>query len=199
MVCAFFQSNRTWRDYIRWLFFFAFYAIFSNLPFLAASHFLPLVRNGWFCLDYACLGLLALFLPRILSAVLLFSIITADIVSAVSLTYYLTPANCLDNFGLLREMPVDRLLMAIGITLLMLLVSAAVVFLPIGRIREKCRWHAALSLLGFIVLLLVLDSTTLYRQTGRFPASFQASQSDDILNTTQIGHFRKDQLCRFAL
>jgi uncharacterized membrane protein len=52
-----------------------FYAIFANVPFWTASPWLGLLRNGLFCLEYAAVGLLALFVPRIVAAGLLFVLV----------------------------------------------------------------------------------------------------------------------------
>src|ERR1035437_8716410 len=99
------SENQQHSDHARWLLFVLFYAVLANLPFWAASHWLDLLPLGWISIEYAAVGLIALFAPRILAVPLLALAIAADIVSGVSKTYFLTPTECLANMGSVHEFP----------------------------------------------------------------------------------------------
>ena len=67
-------------DFSHLLFFLFFYSILANIPFWTASDAFGLVHHGLFCLEYAAVGLLALFVPRILAAGLLLLLMATDLV-----------------------------------------------------------------------------------------------------------------------
>ena len=96
-------------NHVRWVLFALYYAILSNIPFGAASRWLGLLPVGWFCAEYAQVGLLALFIPGWLAAALLFVTMAGDLIAAVGKTYYLGPFDCLSNTALLLQLPMHRL------------------------------------------------------------------------------------------
>jgi phosphoglycerol transferase MdoB-like AlkP superfamily enzyme len=166
-------------NHAHWLLFVAFYAVFANIPFWAASHWLGLLPIGWFCLEYAVVGVLALFVPRILSAVLLLVIIMADLTSAVSKTYYISPTECLAQVGSIWELPGSRLLgVAIAAVLILLVISIAAL-LPVAAIRGTYRVFAAACLATFVILVLSADGLATIRETGSIPNPFQMARPAD--------------------
>jgi phosphoglycerol transferase MdoB-like AlkP superfamily enzyme len=166
-------------DHARWLLFVVFYAIVANLPFWTASPFLGLMRNGLFCLEYVGVGLLALFLPRIVAGVLLLLAITADLIGGVSQTFYISPAECLRSSSFLYLLSGTRLLMVAGVAILSLLVAAFAAFFPIEKIRDTHRLFAAMCLVAFAVVSLTADCVTMYLGTGRLPNPFRLSIPTD--------------------
>lgn len=161
-----------------WFLFVAFYAIFANIPFWAASHWLRLLPLGWFCVEYAGVGLLALFVPRIVAAALLFWVIAADLTSAVSKTYYLPPTDCLANVYSLHELPGTRLLAVTVVAVIILLTTSIAAFFPITTIRRTCRLRAAMCLGAFIVLAVSIDCISIIRETGQIPNPFRTRPVD---------------------
>src|ERR1039458_450053 len=73
-------------EHIPWLSVVAFYAVLANIPYWIVSSEFSFSRLGWFCIQYAVVGLLALVVPRFLAAALLFFVISADLVCGVCLS-----------------------------------------------------------------------------------------------------------------
>jgi hypothetical protein len=155
-------------DQVPWILFVAFYAGFANLPYWIASRFLGLMPLGWFCIEYACIGLLALFLPRMVTAPLLLMAIAADLISGVSKTYYLAPTECLQNFASLHELPISRLLSVIAVGLLIFSLAGAVALFPAAKMRGVFRLRAALCLIAFVCAALTMDYVSACRDLGHF-------------------------------
>jgi Sulfatase len=161
------------------LFFVFFYAILTNIPFWAASHWLDLLPLGWLCLEYAGVGLLALFLPQTLAAALLLLVIAADLISGVSKTYYLSPTECLSNFTSLHQLPASRLIVMVAVAFLILCVAAIAAYLPVGNIRTDHRGRTAAGLIVFMAVALSVDCGAIVRETGRLPNPFQMARPGD--------------------
>jgi hypothetical protein len=186
----------SWKQFVpeHWLLFVAFYAIVTNVPFWAASIWLGILPIGWFCLEYAGIGLLALFIPRIFAAILLLLFITADLTSAVSKTYYLTPTECLTNVGSLYEFPGSRLLAFGVVAVLILLVTSIVAFFPMAPIRKNSRMRAALCLVAFVVFALSADLISSVRETGQIPNPFGMARPSDA---NKFSDFRNLWMSRY--
>jgi hypothetical protein len=176
------------RDRIRWVGFVLFYAIVANVPFWIAGHWFALLPLGWFCVEYAGVGLLALFVPPALSAALLLLAIAADLISAVSKTYYLPPSECLMNLGALAELPGARLGEAVGLIAVTLLILAVALFFPVKKIRGAYRSYAALCLIGFAVVSVSADCVSVVRETGRVPNPFGGMRPGDANKFSDYGN-----------
>jgi phosphoglycerol transferase MdoB-like AlkP superfamily enzyme len=187
-IIARLSGSWSFSDIAYCLFFVTFYAIFANVPFWAASHWLGIVLLGWFCLEYAVIGLLALFVPRILAVSLLLLVISADMLCGVSKTYYLAPTECLANIGALHGLPATRLLAVAAVGVLILLVSSIAAFFPVAAIRGAYRSYAAASLLAFVVLAVSVDCTVLVRKTGQAPNLLQPAFRDDGLSSHYMNY-----------
>src|SRR5271167_4471752 len=61
-----------------WIVFAALYALGANIPYWVASRTLDLLPLGWFCLESLGVGLIALFVPRLMASALLWLLIAAD-------------------------------------------------------------------------------------------------------------------------
>jgi len=176
------------RDRIRWLGFVIFYAILANVPFWIAGHWFGLLPLGWFCVEYAGIGLLALFVPPVLAGGLLLLAIAADLISAVSKTYYLPPSECLMNLGALAELPGTRLGAAAALTAITLLIAAAAMFFPVAKIRGAYRFYAALCLAGFAVASVSADCVAVVRETGHVPNPFGGMRPVDANKFSNYGN-----------
>ena len=181
-------SDAQGRNHIRWLFFVVFYAIVANVPFWIASRWFGLLPLGWFCLEYAGIGLLALCIPRMLAAGLLLLAIAADLLSAVSKTYYLAPTECLDNLGALQELSGARLAALGGLIAILLLSSGIAMTLRAGKIRGMSRCYAVLGLVSFIALGVSADCGTVVRETGHMPGLFHSMRPSDTARYNDYGN-----------
>jgi hypothetical protein len=182
-------------DQERWLLFVVFYSILANLPFWAACPAIGLLRNGWFCLEYAAVGLLALFLPGILASALLLLVIAADMICAISRTYYLSPAECLRNFNALRSLSGVRLLTVAEVLILTALVTIIAATLPAKKIRGTFRVRAAACLISFLAILVFADYATIIRATGQMPNPFRLVVPGD---SVRLGYLERPRLSRPA-
>src|SRR5271163_2128036 len=173
------SEKEKYSDHARWLFFVAFYAILANIPYWTASRFLGLLPLGWFCVEYAGVGLLALFLPRIIAAALLLLLIAADLTAGVSKTYFLSPTECVANVGSLLELPHTRILGVAVVVLLTLLAAAIAACFPMKAIRGDCRRWAAACLVAFAVTAVSADYLAIVRETGHLPNPLRFQRPSD--------------------
>jgi Sulfatase len=149
-----------------WLPFVVFYAVLANIPFWVACPWLGIFRNAWFCLEYVAIGLLALFVPRLVTACLLLLVTFLDLLDGVCQTYFMVPSQCLANLSAVRQFSFTRLLAGAIVSLLILLFAAATAFLPTETIKRNYRWRTAACLIGFAALSLSVDGRTVFRRTG---------------------------------
>jgi len=155
---------------LHWIFFVVFFAVLANLPFWIAGHVFGLQPQlGWFCVEFSALGVLALLVPPILTAILLFTLIVADIVCGVCVTYSIPFSVCLENSIVLRAFTGFRLFAACALLLLALLIAALGAYLPGAAIRGKDRRRAAAWLIGFALLSVAADLVNVSRATGHLP------------------------------
>jgi hypothetical protein len=181
-------------NHARWLHFVVFYVVLANLPFWVTSRWLGLQCNGLFCLDYAAVGLLALFVPQIAATALLLLVIAADLICGVSDTYYLSFAECLTNITSLRGLSAPRLLAVVGIVVLTLLVSAVAASDLVSPIRAN-RSRAAGCVIAFAAVCLVSDCITVVRRTGRIPNPLRSGPPlDDGIKLTYFTELRLSRI-----
>jgi phosphoglycerol transferase MdoB-like AlkP superfamily enzyme len=183
-------------DNRRWLSFVAFYAILANLPFWVACPLIGMLRNGLFCLDFAAAGVLALFVPRIFASAVLFLIIVADLICAISRTYYLPPAECLRNFGALRELSAVRLVILGTVLLIILFLAIISATLPVEKIRGVYRLRAAACLMLFVVVLASADYAMVIWDTGHAPNPLRLVVSSD---SVRLSYLQRPRLSRPSL
>ncbi len=88
-------------------------------------------------------------MPRIVAATLLLLVIAADLIGAVSKTYYLSPTECLTNIFSLHQLPATRLLAGAAVLVLLLLITAIAASASFATIIGKPRWRAAGCLVAF--------------------------------------------------
>ncbi len=187
-----------WQNRSRWCLFVLFYGVLSNVPFWLAARFLRIERNGWFCLDYLCIGMLALFVPRIIAATLMFGTIVADTLCAICESYFLSASDCLRSISSLRELPEGRLKYVIAAVLLAIIISAVAALLPKPVLRRGHRVYAAGCMIGLGAVLLFADCARVYHETGALPTALGFRLSPDARNASYF-RFNQSRICRLSL
>jgi len=177
----------------RWILFVAFFAILANIPFWVASRTVGLVCTGYVCLEYAAVGLLALFIPRFVSAILLFLAIGVDLLSSASQSYYLSPFECLSNLGSVHELSTSRLHTLETVVVLALIATAIAALFPSRKIRGKFRKRAAIAFVALPFAFLLFDGASVILKTGRVPNPFKPMTPMDAAS---IGYFKNPRLSR---
>ena len=171
-----------WQDANRghWIVFAVFYAVFANIPFWVACRTLDLLPLGWFCLEYAGVGLVALFVPRVLAATLLLLVIAADLIGAVSKTYYLSPTDCLTNIFSLHQLPATRLFAGAAVLVLLFLITAIAASASFATIIGKPRWRAAGCLIAFAAAAVSFDYAGMVHEAGHMSNPFRGARPTDV-------------------
>lgn len=177
------ELRRSWAkkasEHVPWLSVVAFYAVLANIAYWIVSREFSFSRLGWFCIQYAVVGLLALIVPRLLAAALLFFVISADLVCGVCMSYYLPIGQCLANVSVAHALSGRRLLCAIAAVLLALLTVLTAALLPARALQAKQRLMAALCLLVFATTILAVDCLSIRLATGHMPVLLGARAADD--------------------
>jgi Sulfatase len=177
-----------------WLVFVGFYAILTNLPFWAVSHYLRVEQTGWFCLEYACVGLLALALPQSISTALLLFIVVADVLCAVSQSYYISPLDCLkSSVSFLRGVPEYRLLQVCAIVVLVLIITAVAREVSARVPDGTWRFKAASTLCLFMFIVISADSVRIRHETGLWPNPFKLEAPADAV---KVSYYENPRLSR---
>jgi hypothetical protein len=136
------------------------FVVLGNLPLWVDGRFFQkLLISGWFNVDFIAVGILALFVPRAVSAVLFLMAIAVDFLSAICKTYYVTPREILSNAPEVVDMPSRRIALLGSILLLSLAIAGATFFLP----RLRRRLTAATLLIVFAVGCVATDVWQEYR------------------------------------
>ena len=153
------------RDLIkfRWYLFLLAFLVLPNLPLLLAAHPLSLLVRGYVNLDYLLIGLLSLFVPRIVTLVLLATAILLDFIHAVCITYLFAPAeffHVVRYGGLLSTTRIGLIVAATMFTLLICLVTAVCTS---RRASGQPRRIAFVILLVLIVLFALANLQTARR------------------------------------
>jgi len=161
----------------RWLFFVLFYTVGANIPYWTACHGVGLLRLGWFCVEYAMVGVFALFAPSMLAASLLLLVMVADFLSGILLTYHVSITQCLANIAVYRSVSIKRQLAVMLFALLALLLTASAAPMRAMTVPKDSRGRVAACLIAFAVISLSVDGVWLYRATGAIPNPLRSQQS----------------------
>lgn len=156
------------------------YAIAANIPFWVVSYRLSILHDGWFCISYIAVGLLALFVPRVLTAVVLLLAITADVGYGVSESYGISTLDLLKNVGTLQEFSGSRILVVAAVAILTLLIVGMAASLPVRQIRRDYGMRVAACLVAFAVLCLSADFVTVTSRNRRMANPFALASIDSI-------------------
>ena len=173
-----------------WIFFVVFYAILANIPFWFSKQEFKFFHDGWFCIEYAIVGLLALYIPRLLAALLLFAFICTDVICAICETYFLSPWDCLTNLRSMHEIQGSRPISLITAWALGLLVFLIAARFPIAAIRQQARGRAAVCLLLFIGICVGVDGVNVIRLHGAIPNPLKPARPPDAVQLSSFGQLR---------
>jgi len=187
-----------------WLWFLAFYSLVANLPYWFASREFAFIPLGWFCIQYVTVGLLALFLPRLVSALLLFAVILGDLLCGVCRSYSLPLGESFENLRVAHDLPGVRISFAIAVILLGVFVAAASMLLPAAALTRKQRWRAAGGLLAFGAFIAGADILFVGLATGGLPPTLRRSNAIDgvdlrISRIPRLARFPVVQLTKIEL
>lgn len=159
------------------------YMVLVNIPYLYASHLFAFRPLGWFCIEYSAIGLLSLFLPFWLAAILILIAFVADVLSGVCGTYAISVLDCWNNLGVfVSSISFLRISSLILVVLLGLLLPVAIVLLNAVRLPRHERTLAAATMCGLMVLTLASDSVLISLRTGHFPNPIQSGSHFDGAN-----------------
>jgi hypothetical protein len=140
--------------------YFFIFVILANLPMWAEGMFGKLEYAGWFNLDFIAVGVLALFVPRAVSAVLLLIAMVADFMAAICLTYYINPSEILNNALAAEVMPGKRIVFQCAMVLFAIAIAGAIWALP----RPKRRFRTAVLLILFALATEAANQWVVYRK-----------------------------------
>jgi hypothetical protein len=183
-----------------WLRFVAFYAVLANIPYWAASRAFGFVPLGWFCVEYALVGLIALVVPRFVSGILLLVTIFVDLLCGVCQSYYLPVRECLANLGSAHNFSAPRLLGTVAVVLLALLVAANTFLLPGKTLPRVHRLRAAAALTTICILVFFTDVLSVYFSTGHLPGALVKLRGLDSINLSlsKLPRFARFPVLRLA-
>jgi hypothetical protein len=158
---------------LSWLCFVAFYCFVCNVPYWIAAREFGYSPLGWFCAQYAAVGLAALFAPRILTLVWLLALTAADLISGACMTYNVPVRECLENIRVAFESSAAHPLRSLSVLLSILLIAVIVILLPSKELPKRQRQLAAACLVLFAFVTVGGEALSIARTTGHFPIPFQ--------------------------
>ena len=157
----------------------AFYAILLNLPYWVTAHFLHFEPVGWFGLEYAMAGIVALYAPAAVFAVVAMAIFAIDVLFAVCHTFYLPVAGCLSGLTAMESVSLSRRLGVYLLALLLIGMIAASIWIQRRWVARNDRKFVTLLLLGFAVLVQGLDIAEVTLSTGSLPSVKSGRKAGD--------------------
>jgi hypothetical protein len=164
---------------VPWLSFVAFYAVLANIPYWFASREFGFSPLGWFCIQYVVVGLVALVVPRFVSASLLLAIIFADFLCGICRSYDLPVQTTLQNISAADAFTGTRLVCAAATVLLAVLGAAISLFLPGNGLPNNQRRRTAVCLLAFGLFIVGTDIFSIHLATGHLPDSLRSTTGVD--------------------
>jgi hypothetical protein len=124
------------------------FGVLANVPMWIAGSIHRLEVVGWFNLDFLVVGVIALFLPRAISAGLLLTAMVVDFLAEITVTYYMAPADILSNAPEVVSIPGLITPLCVG-AVLVLAVASTAFFLPR---RNRQRFPTAILLVLFALV-----------------------------------------------
>src|ERR1039458_823888 len=101
--------STSWNERFATTLYLIFFAFVSNIPMWIGISLLGFERHGLFCLEYAAVGIVTLYVPRLLAATIFFAVLAADLLCGVCQSYVLSPAECVNNISSLADFSSNRL------------------------------------------------------------------------------------------
>jgi hypothetical protein len=161
-----------------WLEFVAFYSVLANVPYWFVSGEFGFHDLGWFCVQYATVGLVALFVPRLFAVVFFLFIISADLLCGICASFSLPIRQGIEEIGAAHSFSGARLI-CVGIAILLAALAAATSASLAGRIPKNQRWRAAACLIAFVATLVGADILSVRIATGYLPPSLRSACGAD--------------------
>jgi len=141
----------------RWYLFLPAFLILPNLPLLLAAHPLNLLLHGTIDLDYLLIGLLSLFVPRLVTFFLLLAAIVLDFIHAACVTYLFSPAEFMNTMRYGGLLSTTRIGLIVAAFVAALLVCLACVACTSPHLRGRQRRLASATMLVSFLLLALAD------------------------------------------
>ena len=140
-----------------------------------------------FALRTHLVGLLALFLPRAATLVLLLLLTGADIICGACMTYYVPVRECLQNMRVAIESSAAHPLRSLLVLSSFLLIAATAFLMPNKELPKKQRRLAAACLVAFGLVTLCGDVVSTHQASG-YPRSLfeEAPHSDGLSFSSKI-------------
>lgn len=162
----------------------AFYVVFANIPYWLAASAFGLLIPGFFCAELVAVGVLALFAPPFISAVLFTLVTAADLLAGVSKTYYLPIHVCLADLIMVRSFRWGGLsaLALVGTCVLLCATAAAALSSSENRPTKRCK--CAIYLVAFVTLFGSCDLLTYFLANNRLPWPFPSFSRVNGFNKT---------------
>ncbi len=151
---------------------------------------------GLFCVEYAAVGLISLFVPRFVTVPLLFLAICADVLCGICETYLIPVRECLLNLRVAHAFSSSRLLYLVAALVLTLLTAVAAAFVPGRSLAGSQRWKAAICLMALTTLIVGADFVSLRLAAGEPLLSYRMQSKNDVLD---LGGFKVLRLARVPL
>ena len=156
----------------RWYTFLAAFLILPNLPLLLAARPISLLVRGYVGLDYLAIGLLSLFVPRIVTFLLLIIAVVLDFIHAACITYLFAPAEFLHVMRYGGMLSTTRISLIVGATVLALAVCLATVAFTSRRTVGRERRIAIVAMTVLLLILALADaSARLLPHNGDSPSA----------------------------
>jgi hypothetical protein len=174
---------------LSWLCFATFYCIICNVPYWIAAREFGFSPLGWFCAQYAAVGLVALVAPRFVTLIWLLLLTAADVISGACMTYHVPVRECVENIRVALESSGAHPLRSLSVLLSILLIATIVILLPSKKLPKDQRRLAAVCLITFVIVVVGGEALSITRETGHFPIPFQTRPV-----RAQLGSGRSDGL-----
>lgn len=174
----------------------AFYCVLCNIPYWIAAREFGFSPLGWFCVQYALVGLIALFAPRLVTLILLLGLTAADVICGACMTFYVPVRECLENIRVAIASSAAHPLRTLSVVLIVLPIAAAATLLPGKDLPKKQRWLAAAGLAVFAITILGGDLVSIRLAMGYFPPPFGKAPGTDRL---EISGVRVPRLARIPV
>jgi hypothetical protein len=175
------------------VFFILYFCVASNIPFWIACRLLNLLPSGFFLLESLVAGLIALYVSRRLSVLLLFIFFAGDILCAVVQTYYLTSWDAVSHTAGLSALSPYRQVLIVVVALFALLYFC-IPALPWLRVAAgTSRSVVAVTLIIFGIVGLIVDRSAVRKDVGGIANLLPAGHSfdsDRLTSTDGLKFFR---------
>ncbi len=168
--------------------YFLFYALAVNIPMWVGAYFCGLGLHGWISLDFILVGILGVFLPRSLTAVLLGLAVIADATAAIAETYFLSGHALFENLFEVRQFDLGRILIIAAALALQACSVLACLILPRLPRQLNLRLKVVASLALFAVAVVGLQYGEEFWGTGKAAGTGVHLSTKDVVSAAILEH-----------